>query len=218
MRFIEMDDRLADYVSRHANPSSDPISDDLAATTRERFGDLSGMNIGPDQGRFLEMLVAVSGATTVVEVGTFTGMSALWLARGLPTGGRLICLDISEEYAETARAAWEAAGVADRIELRIGPADESLAAMPAEPPIDLAFVDADKHGYIDYLELLLPRLAERGLIVVDNVLWSGAVVDEEDQSANTVAVRAFNDHVADRDDVEAVMLPIGDGVTLVRRR
>lgn len=213
-----MNDRLVDYVGEHANPSSDPISEQLAVTTQERFGDLSGMNIGPDQGRLLQTLVAISGARTVVEVGTFTGMSALWLARGLPAGGRLICLDVSDDYADTARAAWDAGGVSDRIELRIGPAADSLAAMPDEPHIDLAFVDADKGRYITYLDLLLPRLTERGLVVVDNVLWSGAVVDDDDQSNNTRAIRAFNDHVAGRDDVEAVMLPVGDGITLIRRR
>ena len=218
MRYIEMNDRLVDYIAAHANPRADPVGERLAATTRERFGDLSGMNIGPDQGRLLETLVVVSGARAVVGVGRVTGMSALWLARGLPVDGRLICLDITDDYADTARAAWEAAGVADRIDLRVGPAADSLAAMPEEPHIDLAFVDADKGGYVTYLELLLPRLTGRGMIVADNVLWGGAVVDDDDQSTNIQAIRAFNDHVAERDDVEAVMLPVGDGITLIRRR
>lgn len=213
-----MTDVLYDYVSAHANPNVDQVSEQLAATTNERFHLLSGMNIGQDQGRFLKMLVALTGAHTVVEVGTFTGMSALWMAQGLVPGGRLICFDITDEYLATAREAWQQAGVDDRIEMRIGPAADGLAALPTEQHIDLAFVDADKPGYRTYLELLLPRLSAGGVIVVDNVLWSGNVVDPDDQSESTVALRDFNDHVAARDDVEAVMLPIGDGITMITPR
>lgn len=213
-----MTDVLYDYVSAHANPNVDQVSEQLAATTNERFHLLSGMNIGQDQGRFLKMLVALTGAHTVVEVGTFTGMSALWMAQGLVPGGRLICFDITDEYLATAREAWQQAGVDDRIEMRIGPAADGLAALPTEQHIDLAFVDADKPGYRTYLELLLPRLSAGGVIVVDNVLWSGNVVDPDDQSESTVALRDFNDHVAARDDVDAVMLPIGDGITMITPR
>ena len=172
MRYIQMNDELYEYVTTHSNPGDDPVAARLAELTRERFADQAGMNIGQDQGRFLATLVAISGARHVVEVGTFTGMSALWMAR----------------------------------------------ALPDEPHVDLAFIDADKPGYQTYLDLLLPRLSDRGLIVVDNVLWSGAVVDDRVQDANTVALREFNNGVARRDDVHAVMLPVGDGVTLIRRR
>ncbi len=218
MRWIEMNDALYDYVLAHANPADDPVSERLAAVTQDRFGDQAEMNIGADQGRLLSMLVAISGARLVVEVGTFTGMSALWLARGLPEGGRLVCFDISDRYLATAQQAWEEGGVADRIEVRIGPAAEGIAALPDEPSIDLAFVDADKGGYRGYLDQLLPRLSDRGVVVVDNVLWSGAIVDHNDRSELTVALRDFNDHVAGRADVHAVVLPIGDGVTLIRAR
>ena len=218
MRWIEINDELYDYVSEHANPNVDEVSRQLAAATGERFGLLAGMNIGQDQGRFLKMLVGLVGAHTVVEVGTFTGMSALWIARGLVPGGRLICFDITDEYLPTARQAWEQAGIADRIEMRIGPAADGLAALPDERHIDLAFIDADKTGYLAYLELLLPRLSIGGVIVVDNVLWSGNVIDPTDQTESTVALREFNDHVAARDDIEAVMLPIGDGITLITPR
>jgi caffeoyl-CoA O-methyltransferase len=218
MRYIEMNDALFEYVTSHANPAHDEVAAQLAATTQERFASLAGMNIGVDQGRFLMTLVAVTGATTVVEVGTFTGMSALWMARGLRPGGKLTCFDITDRYLATAREAWRAAGVDDRIDVRIGPASEGLTALPDEPHVDLAFVDADKTGYATYLELLLPRLTERGLIVVDNVLWSGTVVDDTVHDDDTRALRAFNDDVATRDDVEAVMLPVGDGITLIRRR
>ncbi len=218
MRSIELDDGLFDYLLAHANPPRDDVTERLAATTRERFPDRAGMNIGGDQGRLLEMLVAITGARLVVEIGTFTGMSALWLARGLPDGGRLICLDLTDQYADVARDAWREAGVDDRIELRIGPAADGLAAMPAEPTIDLAFVDADKTGYLGYLEQLLPRLSPRGVIVVDNVLWGGAVDDPAVTDDSTVALREFNDHVATHPGLAAVMLPVGDGVTLIRRR
>ena len=213
-----MTDELYDYVSGHANPNTDQVSEQLAATTSERFGLLSGMNIGQDQGRFLKMLVGLVAARTVVEVGTFTGMSATWMAQGLAPGGRLICFDITDEYLPTARAAWKQVGVADQIEMRIGPAADGLAALPNERHIDLAFIDADKSGYLTYLELLLPRLRVGGVIVVDNVLWSGNVIDPTDESESTVALRQFNDHVAARDDVDAVMLPIGDGITLITPR
>lgn len=218
MRWIETDEATFEYVQRHANPARDPVSERLAATTRERFPDLAGMNIGADQGHLLSMLVAITGATLVVEIGTFTGMSALWMARALPAEGRLVCFDITDRYLATAREAWREAGVDDRIEVVIGPAAERLRELPADVPVDLAFVDADKTGYADYVDQLLPRLSPRGVIVVDNVLWGGSVVGDEDRTESTVALRAFNDGIAARDDVFAVMLPVGDGVTLVRRR
>lgn len=213
-----MDDATFEYVRQHANPPHDPVSERLAAVTRERFADLAGMNIGPDQGHLLAMLVAITGAQLVVEIGTFTGMSALWMARALPPDGRLVCFDITDEYLPTARAAWREAGVEDRIELVIGPAADRLPELPRDVPVDLAFIDADKTGYAGYVDQLLPRLAERGVIVVDNVLWSGSVVGDEDRSESTIALRSFNDSIASRDDVFAVMLPVGDGVTLIRRR
>lgn len=218
MRSINLSDDLYTYVLDHTNPRADPISERLAETTRERFGRQAGMNIGPDQGRFLEAMVAISGATTVVEVGTFTGMSALWLARGLRDSGRLFCFELVEDYLETAMEAWTAACVADRIEMRFGPAADNLAALRNEPHIDLAFIDADKTGYGTYLDLLLPRLSDRGVIFVDNVLWSGAVIDGDDTSESTAAIRRFNDDVAQRDDCDAVILTIGDGLTLIRPR
>lgn len=206
------------YVVERSNPPGDAVADRLAATTRERFGARAGMNIGDDQGRFMQMFAAAMGAELIVEVGTFTGMSALWLARGLAPGGRLICFDLVDTYASTATEAWEEAGVGGRIELRIGPAADGLAALPAEPHIDLAFVDADKTGYRTYVDLLLPRMRDRGLILVDNVLWSGQVIDESDDSADTVALRDFNDHVAARTDCNAVILTVGDGLTMITPR
>jgi caffeoyl-CoA O-methyltransferase len=218
MRYIELNDSLYEYVLASANPANDAVTERLAHITRERFGDAAGMNVGADQGAFLSMLAAISGAELAVEVGTFTGMSATWIARGLGETGRLICCDITDKYLATAREAWDAAGVSDRIEFRQGPALDTLAALPNTPHIDMAFIDADKTGYLSYFLELLPRLSGNGFIVVDNVLWSGRVVDDADQTEDTVALRAFNEHVAGRDDVAAVLLPVGDGVTIIRRR
>jgi len=216
MKSFGIPELIHEYAVEHSD--GDPIAEDLAVTTQERFPDRAGMNIGHDQGRFMQMLVEMTGARTVVEVGTFTGMSALWLARGLPADGRLICFDLVDSYVETATEAWTAAGVTDRIDMRVGPAADGLAALSARPHIDLAFIDADKTGYRTYLDLLLPRLTDRGAILVDNVLWSGAVIDPADTSRDTVALREFNDHVAQRDDLDAVILTVGDGITMIRPR
>ena len=218
MKSFGIDPSVHAYAVAHGNPSHDEVSARLSAMTVERFGGRAGMNIGHDQGQFLEAMVAITGARTVVEVGTFTGMSALWMARGLPADGRLICFELVDTYLATAIEAWTAAGVDDRIEVRIGRAADGLAALPDESHVDLAFIDADKGGYRTYLDLLLPRMTERGVILVDNVLWSGAVVDPSDTERDTVALREFNDHVAQRGDCHAVMLTVGDGVTLIRPR
>ncbi|MEM8619305.1 MAG: O-methyltransferase [Actinomycetota bacterium] len=218
MRALPMNDELLRYAIDHANPTADPVAAELAAVTAERFGGRSAMNIAEDQGRFLQMLVEISGASTVIEVGTFTGMSALWLARGLPPGGKLVCFELVDRYLDTARNAWRAAGVDDRIEVRIGPAAHGLAALPEHPHVDLAFIDADKVGYRSYLDLLLPRLTRHGTIAVDNVLWGGGVIDADDSTSDTRALRAFNRHVADHDELDAVVLTVGDGVTLIRHR
>jgi caffeoyl-CoA O-methyltransferase len=216
-RSLGLGPELLDYVIAHSG-GVDPIASELAAATREHFGGAAQMNVEQDQGRFLQFLVTLLGARNVVEVGTFTGMSALFLARGLPEGGRLVCLDLEQRYVDVGRPFWQRADVADRIEVRIGPAAESLAAMPTDPPIDLAFIDADKGGYATYLDLVLERLAPDGLVVVDNVLWGGAVVDDSDDGADTRALRSFNDRVTQDPGLDAVMLGIGDGLTLLRRR
>ena len=216
MKSFGIDPSVHAYAVAHGNPTRDVVSERLSATTVERFPDRAGMNIGRDQGQFLEAMVAIAGARTVVEVGTFTGMSALWLARGLGDDGRLICFELVDTYLETATEAWTAAGVADRIDVRLGPAADGVAALPDEPHIDVAFIDADKAGYRAYLDLLLPRMTDRGVILVDNVLWSGAVVDPSNTERDTQALRDFNDHVAQRSDCHAVMLTVGDGLTVIR--
>jgi caffeoyl-CoA O-methyltransferase len=174
------------------------------------------MQIGGDQGTFFEILVGSMGARRAIEIGTFTGYSALSIARGLGPEGRLLCLDVSEEWTAIARQHWEEAGVADRIELRIGPALDTLAALPADATFDVAFIDADKSNYANYYEALLPRMRPGGVILVDNTLWSRQVLDEGASERDTVALRAFNRMVADDPRVRCVIVPMGDGVTVIQ--
>jgi caffeoyl-CoA O-methyltransferase len=206
---------LFDYVAAHA-PEPDQVLRDLAADTAA-MGAVSGMQIAPDQGAFMGLLARLVGVRFAVEVGTFTGYSSICLARALSPGGQLLCCDVSEDYTAVARKYWERAGVADRIELRIAPAAETLAALPEDRPIDFAFIDADKTGYLGYWELIVPRLRPGGVVLVDNVLWSGKVVDPAADDADTVALRAFNDRVSADERVEAVLLPVADGLTLARK-
>jgi caffeoyl-CoA O-methyltransferase len=156
------------------------------------------------------------GAKTAVEVGTFTGYSALCIARGLPEDGRLLCCDVSDEYTQVGQPYWKRAGVDHKIVLKIAPALDTLQALPKERHIDLSFIDADKTNYTNYYEELLPRTRAGGAILVDNVLWSGSVVDASRDDDRTQAIRDFNDHVAADDRVECVMLPISDGLTVLR--
>jgi caffeoyl-CoA O-methyltransferase len=216
-RQVGLSPELHRYLVDHGTPP-DVLQRDLIADTHRQFGQFAGMQIDPVQGSFLTMLARLVDARLAVEVGTFTGYSSICLARGLAPGGRLICCDISEEFTALARAYWERAGLTDHIELRLGPALDTLEAMPTDPPVDLAFIDADKGGYRAYYEALIERLRPGGVIVVDNVLWSGAVVDLDRTDDDTEAIRHFNDALAVDDRVEVVMLPLGDGVTLARKR
>ncbi len=213
---LGLDAELHAYMVGHGTPP-DPVLTRLIADA-EAMGEISRMQIAPEQGAFLTLLAKLLDARLIVEVGTFTGYSSVCLARGLADGGRLICCDVSAEYTARAVQAWSEAGLDDRVELRIAPAAETLLAMPFDPPIDLAFIDADKAGYATYYDLILQRLRPGGVIAVDNVLWSGRVIDPSDTSADTEALRAFNDMVTGDSRVEPVMLPIADGLTLCRKR
>jgi caffeoyl-CoA O-methyltransferase len=215
-RFMTMTPALYDYVVAHGTPP-DAIQADLIAETHEATGRRAGMQIGPDQGTFLTMLVKLLGARRAVEVGTFTGYSSLAIARGLADGGTLLCCDVSEEFTAIARKYWARAGVDDRVELVLAPAAETLGGLPAGPHIDFAFIDADKGGYATYWAELVPRMRAGGVIAVDNTLWSGDVVNPRPEG-DTAAIVAFNDMVAKDDRVEVVMLTIGDGLTLARKR
>jgi caffeoyl-CoA O-methyltransferase len=204
------------YLVEHGAPP-DPVLRELIEETRE-LGGISLMQVAPEQGAFMTLLARAVGARRAVEVGTFTGYSAICLARGLPDDGRLLCCDVSEEWAAIARRFFEKAGVDHRIELRIAPALETLRALPEDESLDLGFIDADKPSYPDYYEEILRRLRPGGLILVDNVLWFGRVADPAVDDEQTRAIRAFNDLVAADERVDRVMLPVSDGLTLVRKR
>lgn len=206
-------DAVAAYVAAHSDPL-DPVAQALVERTAA-LGSVAGMQIGPDQAALMTTLARLTGARRAVEVGTFTGMSSLAIARGLPDGGRLVCCDVSEEWTAIARQAWADAGVDDRVELRIGPAADTLAGdLFGDEPIDLAFVDADKPSYATYHELLVPRLRPGGLLAVDNTLWGGAVVEPADDDVNRTAIRDYNDHAVADLRVSTVLLTVGDGLTL----
>ena len=207
---------LEDYLLAHSAPT-DPLLVELAAETRERFAGQAGMQISADEGALLTMLARLTGARSAVEVGTFTGFSAICIARGLAPGGRLLCCDVSETFTAVARDYWAKAGLEDRIELHLAPAIETLRALPADPVIDFAFIDADKGGYPDYYAELVPRLRPGGLLVIDNVLRGGEVVVPHPTSASTAVMQRFNDDVAADPRVTAVMLAVRDGVTLVQK-
>jgi caffeoyl-CoA O-methyltransferase len=204
---------LHEYLVAHGAPPDD-VQRSLIERT-EALGGVARMQTAPEQAAFMTMLTRLLGVRFAVEIGTFTGYSALAIARGLADGGRLLCCDVSEEWTAIAREHWQRAGVADRIDLRIAPALDTLATLDQQPPVDLAFIDADKPNYTAYYEALVPRLAPGGVILVDNVLWGGSVIDDATQDDNVAAIRAFNDHVVADPRVDQVMLPIADGLTLV---
>lgn len=212
-----LDPQLTAYLAAHTTPP-DAVLVALAERTRAELGRTATMQISHDEGALITLLTRLVGVRRAVEVGTFTGYSAICIARGLLDGGRLLCCDVSEQWTSIAREAWAEAAVADRIELRLAPAAETLRALPLDEPIDLAFIDADKTNYPTYYEELLRRLRPGGLILVDNTIWSRRVLDETDTSDNTVAIRAFNDAVAADDRVESYLLPVSDGLTLIRKR
>ena len=214
-KFTALDEPLYAYLLAHRS-ADDEVVRELREETA-KLGDWAVMQIAPDQATFLRLLVAATGARRAIEVGTFTGLSALAVARGLPADGRLLCLDVSEEWTKVARAAWKKAGVDGKIELRIGPAADTLRSLPLEPQFDFAFIDADKKSYVTYWDEIVKRLSPGGLIAVDNVLWEGDVVRPEEQDEDVVAIRKFNDMVLGDRRVESVMLAIADGLTLARK-
>jgi len=215
-KFISLTPAVYEYVVAHSTPADDVLRD-LADET-SKLGPVSMMQIAAEQGAFLTMLARLLNARRIVEVGTFTGYSAICLARGLSDGGRLLCCDVNAEWTAIASRYWERAGLTDRIELRLAPALDTLRALPKTSEIDLAFIDADKPGYRSYYEELLPRLRPNGLLVFDNVLWSGLVADPGAIDDQTRALRELNDHVAADPRVETVMLGIADGLLLARKR
>ncbi len=210
---------IESYVSGLAREL--PVATRLRAETARLVPDQVGMQIGPDQAAFFALLVKLTGVKRALEIGTFTGISALAVATALPADGRLVCCDVSEEWTTVARRHWQEAGLAERIELRLGPAAETLSALLRDGgagSFDFAFIDADKPGYDRYYELCLGLLRAGGLIALDNMLWSGAVADSSKHDADTDALRALNAKIAADPRVESCLLTVGDGVMLARKR
>ncbi|MFL5820824.1 MAG: O-methyltransferase [Solirubrobacteraceae bacterium] len=208
-----VDPAVESYVEEHTTPP-DPSLDELARETQRTLA-FPQMLTGRVEGRFLEMLVWAARAERVLELGTYSGYSALSMAAALPRGGRVVTCEVAPDHAAFAQRHIAASPYADRIELRVGPALDTLATL--EGPFDLVFIDADKDNYRNYYEAALPKLSPRGLIAVDNTLWSGRVADRSEDSELTVAIREFNDHVAGDPRVVSVQLTVRDGITLIRR-
>jgi len=206
-------DALLDYLAR-VGARTDAVLDRVRRETAKM--PRAGMQVAPEQGALLELLARLVGASRILEVGTFTGYSAICLARGLRDGGELLCLEVDEEYAAIARRNLDDAGVGDRVEIRVGPAADALRAMPEDPVFDLAFIDADKTGYPDYYELVLPRVRPGGLILLDNMLQHGGVLDRDTEAARVID--RLNRTIHDDDRVDMALVLVADGVTFARKR
>jgi len=215
-KFTPLTDELHDYMVEHGSRQDEVLRRVQGETAA--MGDISVMQIAPDQGAFMTLLCRSIGASEAIELGTFTGYSAICIARGLAPGGRLVACELSEEFAEVAARNLEAAGVADRVEIRIGPALETVRALPERELFDFAFIDADKPGYPDYYDELIPRLRPGGLIVVDNVLQGGDVVREDADGESVAAIRRLNDTITADDRVDTAMVAIADGLMFARKR
>jgi caffeoyl-CoA O-methyltransferase len=217
LKYIALNDSLYQYVTRSRSGTADKVLQELRAET-SALGDLSQMQISEEQGTFMGLLVAAIRASSAIEVGTFTGYSSLCVARSLAPGGRLICLDESREWTEVARRYWTKAGVADRIELRLGAAIPQLERLEPGLTFDFVFIDADKTQYDAYYELLLPRVRPNGLLLFDNMLWGGRLGGAAITEASGKAIDAMNQKLAADPRVEVVLLPIADGLQLCRKR
>lgn len=219
-KHITLTPELTDYIRAHRSQAIDPILDDLRVET-ERLGDISKMLISPEQGSFLSLLVASLGVRNALEVGTFTGYSAICIARGLPNDGRLICCDLSEEWTSIAQRYWSRAGVEHKTELRLGAAEITLRTLESDLEFDFVFIDANKTGYDTYYELLLPHVRPNGVIIFDNMLWSGRVVNTptDDPDIDDInAVKALNDKLTHDPRIDSVLLPIADGLNICRKK
>jgi predicted O-methyltransferase YrrM len=216
-RSLDLDDRLYDYLLKVSLRESDLLRELRAETAKLPGG---GMQISPEQGQFMALLTEMLGVRRAIEVGTFTGYSSLSVAAAMPEDGRLICCDVSEEFTAIARRYWARAGLEGRIELKLGPAVETLDKLlkTEAGTFDLGFIDADKTNYLHYYERILKLLRPGGVVLIDNVLWSGAVADPADNGSDTVAIRLLNEHVKTDRRVSLSLLPLGDGLTIARKR
>lgn len=216
IKTVGLEADIQQYLIDHSTPRTD-VHTALVQATEDAVGDMAIMQIPEEQGAFMTLLAKLTAPEIAVEVGTFTGYSALCIAQGLPANSKLIACDISEEYTSMARPFWEKAGVAEKIDLRIGPAIDTLRALPDDEVVGFAFIDADKESYRDYYEELLKRLQTGGLIVVDNVLLFGTVTRPSDDQA-VRAMKQFNSFVVDDDRVDVSMINVADGLSLIRKR
>jgi caffeoyl-CoA O-methyltransferase len=215
-KFITLTPELYGYVVQHG-ARRDEVLERLAAET-EGLGDIAIMQVAPEQGAFMTLLVRAMGAHRALELGTFTGYSAICVARGLADGGQLVTCDLNGEWTQIARRYFDEAGVADRIDLRLGPALDTLRGLSADEPFDFAFIDADKTEYPEYYEECLRLLRPGGLIMLDNVLRGGEVLDGENDDPRTLATREVNDRAIADERVDVAMLGVSDGITLALKR
>jgi caffeoyl-CoA O-methyltransferase len=215
-KFTTLTPELYAYTVEHGARQDDVLR--RLATETEGLGDIAIMQIAPEQGAFMTLLARAIGARRALELGTFTGYSAICIARGLADGGTLVACDISGEWTQIARRYFEEAGVADRVDLRLGPALDTLRDLPADEPFDFAFIDADKAEYPDYYEECLRLLRPGGVVILDNVFRSGNVLDASDEDPRNVATREVNDRIATDERVDVAMLGVADGITLALKR
>ena len=216
-KFTQLTPELHRYMVEHGS-RQDELLRRLQDETAERFPELWQMQIAPDQGAFLTLLARATGARRAIEVGTFTGYSAICIARALRKDGRLLVCELSDEYAQIAGGWIERAGLSERVEIRVGPALETLRALPEDEAYDFVFIDADKPGYPDYYEACLMRLRPGGLVVLDNVFMDGRVLNPAPDDASARAMAALNQTLADDDRVDLSMVAIADGLTILRKR
>jgi caffeoyl-CoA O-methyltransferase len=216
-KFLRLTPELYNYLVAHGG-NHDALLAELADETARRMGGVAMMQISPEQGTLMTILACAIGARHAVELGTFTGYSAICIARALPSDGTLLCCDVSAEWTAIARRYWEKAGLSDKITLKLAPALDTLRALPANEIFDFAFIDADKSNYRSYYDEILKRLRPNGLILIDNVLWNGEVLNRRNQTADTRAIRELNDFLPSDNRVDVVMLPIADGITICRKR
>ena len=217
-RTINLDDRLHRYLLDHSVRESDLLRRLREVTARQ---ELSNMQIAPEQGQFMSLLVELTGARRIIEIGTFTGYSAICMAQAMPSDGRLLCCDVSSEWTAIARPFWREAGIVDNIDLRIAPALETLNGLLADGQggrFDMAFIDADKTNYTNYYDRCLQLVRRGGLILFDNTLWGGAVADPQNRDDDTRALRELNDRLLADARISLSLVPIGDGLTLARVR
>jgi len=216
LKYLPLNDELYDFMRRQRSGAGDSVLASLREETAT-LGEDARMQISEEQGQFLYILAKLIGTRNAIEVGTFTGYSALCVARALPEDGKLLCLDVDEEWTPIARKYWELAGVADKVELRLGPAIETLDKLDPDASFDFAFIDADKTEYDSYYERILPRIRPNGLILFDNMLWGGCVLEGLSHHENAKAIRGLNAKLAMDSRIECVLLPIADGIQFCRK-